>query len=86
MATVIDPLNPVAVLPTESRAVTSTGGVIVAPVAALLGGTLKTGRTLNYVDAGDENRKMSRLFLSLMDRMDVTLDQFGDAATRLDGL
>jgi len=38
------------------------------------------------VDAGDENRKMSSLFLSLMDRMDVTLDQFGDASTRLDAL
>jgi hypothetical protein len=38
------------------------------------------------VDAGDENRKMSSLFLSLMDRMGVTLDQFGDAATRLEGL
>lgn len=55
-------------------------------LAGGLGGTLKTGRTLNYVDAGDENRKMSSLFLSLMDRMGVTLDQFGDAATRLDGL
>ena len=55
-------------------------------LAGGLGGTLKTGRTLNYVDAGDENRKMSSLFLSLMDRMDVTLDQFGDASTRLDTL
>ena len=55
-------------------------------LAGGLGGTLKTGRTLNYVDAGDENRKMSSLFLSLMDRMGVTLDQFGDAATRLDAL
>ena len=49
-------------------------------LAGGLGGTLKTGRTLNYVDAGDENRKMSSLFLSLMDRMGVKLDQFGDAA------
>jgi hypothetical protein len=55
-------------------------------LAGGLGGTLKTGRTLNYVDAGDDNRKMSSLFLSLMDRMDVTLDQFGDASTRLDAL
>jgi len=55
-------------------------------LAGGLGGTLKTGRTLNYVDAGDENRKMSSLFLSLMDRMDVMLDQFGDASTRLDAL
>ena len=52
-------------------------------LAGGLGGTLKTGRTLNYVDAGDENRKMSSLFLSLMDRMGVKLDQFGDATERL---
>jgi hypothetical protein len=55
-------------------------------LAGGLGGTLKTGRTLNYVDAGDDNRKMSSLFLSLLDRMGVTLDQFGDASTRLDTL
>jgi hypothetical protein len=52
-------------------------------LAGGLGGTLKTGRTLNYVDAGDGNRKMSSLFLSLMDRMGVTLEQFGDATERL---
>jgi len=55
-------------------------------LAGGLGGTLKTGRTLNYVNAGDANRKMSSLFLSLMDRMGVSLDQFGDADTRLNGL
>jgi hypothetical protein len=52
-------------------------------LAGGLGGTLKTGRTLNYVDAGDDHRKMSSLFLSLMDRMGVTLEQFGDATERL---
>src|SRR6185369_3492573 len=55
-------------------------------LAGGLGGTVKTGRTLNYVNAGDDNRKMSSLFLSLMDRMGVELDQFGDASTRLDAL
>ena len=55
-------------------------------LAGGLGGTLQTGRTLDYVDAGDDNRKMSSLFLSLMDRMGVTLDQFGDASTRLEAL
>ena len=55
-------------------------------LAGGLGGSLKTGRTLNYVDAGDDNRKMSSLYLSLMDRMGVTLDQFGDASARLDTL
>jgi hypothetical protein len=52
-------------------------------LAGGLGGALKTGRTLNYADAGDDNRKMSSLFLSLMDRMGVTLEQFGDATERL---
>jgi hypothetical protein len=55
-------------------------------LAGGLGGTLQTGRTLDYITAEDENRKMSSLFLSLMDRMGVTLDSFGDADTRLAGL
>ena len=55
-------------------------------LAGGLGGTLQTGRTLDYVKAGDANRKMSSLFLSLMDRMGVSLDQFGDADARLSGL
>jgi Protein of unknown function (DUF1552) len=52
-------------------------------LAGGLGGKLKTGRTLNYVDAGNENRRMSSLFLSIMDRMGVRMDQFGDGVTRL---
>ena len=36
--------------------------------------------------SGDENRKLCSLYLSLMDRMDVKLDRFGDADTRLAGL
>lgn len=51
-----------------------------------LGGTLETGRVLNYRDAGDENRKLCSLYLSLMDRMGVKLDRFGDAETRLANL
>ncbi len=50
-----------------------------------LGGTLKTGRVLDYRDQGDENRKLCSLYLSLMDRMDVKLERFGDASTRLAG-
>ena len=34
-------------------------------------------------DKGDEDRKACSLHLSLMDRMGVTLDRFGDATTRL---
>jgi len=51
-----------------------------------LGGTLKTGRVLNYRDSGNENRKVCSLYLGLMDRMGVKLDRFGDADTRLAGL
>ena len=51
-----------------------------------LGGALQTGRVLDYSDKGDENRKLCSLYLSLMDRMDVKLDRFGDAAARLTGL
>jgi hypothetical protein len=54
--------------------------------AGTLGGTLETGRVLDYTNAGDENRKLCSFYLSLMDRMDVKLDRFGDAATRLDGI
>ena len=48
-----------------------------------LGGTLETGRVLDYLERGDENRKLCSLYLSLMDRMGVKLDRFGDADTRL---
>jgi hypothetical protein len=51
-----------------------------------MGGALKTGRSLDYLPAGDENRKLCSLHLSLMDRMGVKLDRFGDANTRLAGL
>ena len=50
------------------------------------GGSLKTGRILDYLDKGDANRKACSLHLSLMDRMGVHLDRFGDATTRLEDL
>jgi hypothetical protein len=52
-------------------------------LAGGLGGTLETGRTLNYLDAGEDNRKMCSLYLSLMDRFGMKLEQFGDARERL---
>src|SRR4051812_20867247 len=55
-------------------------------LAGGLGGTLQTGRSLDYVNAGDENRKMCSLYLGIMDRMGIKLDAFGDATTRLDAL
>src|SRR5512145_977822 len=44
MATVTLPVNPVAVFPWASRAVTWTAGVIEAPAVVLVGGTVKTSR------------------------------------------
>ena len=55
-------------------------------LAGGLGGTLKTGRTFDFYKAGDDNRKMCSLYLSLMDRMGIKLDQFGDATERLQGI
>jgi hypothetical protein len=51
-----------------------------------LGGTLQTGRALDYQKAGDENRRLCSLYLSLMDKMEVKLEHFGDADSRLAGL
>jgi hypothetical protein len=55
-------------------------------LAGGLGGTLETGRSLDYLNDGDDNRKMCSLFLGIMDRMDIKLDRFGDANTRLANL
>jgi hypothetical protein len=53
-------------------------------LAGGLGGTLETGRTLNYLGQSEEKRKMCSLYLSLMDRFDIKLEQFGDAQERLE--
>ena len=45
------------------------------------GGQLKTGRVLDYLD--QPNRKMCSLYLSLMDKFDVRLEEFGDSRERL---
>jgi hypothetical protein len=55
-------------------------------LAGGLGGTLETGRTLNYLEASEDNRKMCSLYLSLMDRFGIRLEQFGDSRTRLERL
>jgi hypothetical protein len=51
-----------------------------------LGGTLKTGRALDYLAKGDENRKMCALYLGLLQRMGVDAERFGDAKAPLAGL
>ena len=45
------------------------------------GGQIKTGRILDYL--GKPNRKMCSLYLSMMDKVGVQLDQFGDSDQRL---
>jgi hypothetical protein len=55
-------------------------------LAGGLGGTLQTGRVLDYTAKSDEDRKLCSLYLSLMDRMNVKLERFGDAEARLGGL
>jgi hypothetical protein len=51
-----------------------------------LGGTLSTGRVLDYVGRSDDDRKLCGLYLSVMQRMGVAADRFGDAEAGLAGL
>lgn len=55
-------------------------------LAGGLGGTLKTGRSINLLNAADDKRNMCSLFLSLMDRYGVKLDKFGDTSARLESI
>jgi hypothetical protein len=48
-----------------------------------MGGTLATGRVLDYTGEIEDNRRLCNLYLSLMDRMDVKLPHFGDSDIRL---
>jgi hypothetical protein len=50
------------------------------------GGTLKPGRMIDFLSRGDDNRRACSLYLSLMDRMGVKLDRFGDTDKRLTDL
>lgn len=43
------------------------------------GGGLRTGRILDYFDAGDDHRRACSLYLSIMDKMGVHVPRFGDA-------
>ena len=53
-------------------------------VAGRGGNSIKGGQVLDYTDK--ENRRLCRLHLSLLDRMGVTQERFGDADSRIDGL
>ncbi len=46
------------------------------------GGQIRTGRVLDYLNR--PNRKMCSLYLSLMDKVGVRLDRFGDSNQRLE--
>ena len=45
------------------------------------GGRITSGRVLDY--RNNPNRQMCRLYLSMMDKMDVHLERFGDATEPL---
>jgi hypothetical protein len=55
-------------------------------LAGRAGGAMETGRALDYLEKGNDNRRACSLYLSLMDRMGVRLDSFGDTDKRLPGL
>ena len=51
-----------------------------------LGGTLETGRVLDYSEQPDDERRLCSMYLSLMDRLGVHLPGFGDSDVRLANL
>ena len=55
-------------------------------LAGRAGGRLKTGRVLDYLEAGDEQRKACSLYLSLMDLLGFPQSRFGDANKPLSDL
>jgi len=55
-------------------------------LAGKTGGAMKTGRVIDYLDKGNDNRRACSLYLSMMDTMGVKLDRFGDAEKRLENL
>ncbi len=62
------------------------GTKVPVALAGGLGGTLKTGRSLDYLNAGNDKRKLCSLYLSIMDRMGLEMKEFGDAKERLAGI
>jgi hypothetical protein len=51
-----------------------------------LGGTLETGRVLDFTDRTDDGRKLCSMYLSIMNRMGLKSRRFGDADKQLAGL
>ena len=52
-------------------------------LAGGLGGTLETGRVMDFTANGDDQRKLCSLYLSMLSRMGVKADRFGDATEPL---
>jgi hypothetical protein len=48
-------------------------------LAGHAGGALKTGRILDYLERGNDERRACSLYLTIMDRMGVKVPHFGDA-------
>jgi hypothetical protein len=55
-------------------------------LAGGLGGTIQTGRSLDYINSGNAKRKLCSLYLTIMDRMGLKLPEFGDAKDQLAGI
>ena len=55
-------------------------------LAGGLDGTLETGRVLDFIDDGDDNRKLCGLYLSLVNKIGVNQTQFGDADKQISKL
>jgi hypothetical protein len=55
-------------------------------LAGGLGGTIETGRSLDYINAGNAKRKLCSLYLTIMDRMGLKASEFGDAKEPLAGI
>jgi hypothetical protein len=55
-------------------------------LAGRAGGRLQPGRVLDYLEAGDENRRACSLYLSVMDLLSAPQPRFGDADKPLAGL
>ena len=69
--------------PTCGRAASTTRPRCRSSCSAAWAERSRPAASSTYTQSGDENRKLCSLYLSLMDRMGVKLDRFGDADARL---
>jgi hypothetical protein len=55
-------------------------------LAGGLGGKLATGRTLDFLQAGNDRRKLCSMYLALLNKMGIERPEFGDANDQLAGI